>query len=281
MLPSTSLRKVKVRLQVEVLEDRDLLAGNIALANGALKVSGTPRNDTVTVSLAGDKLEVDLTGSANLSRTFNLAEVGSIHFNGNGGFDRLINNTSVPSRFNAGTARQATPEGRKRATCRRRRQKGRRKKQNLAARSIPGDIAADVSLIFAQLNALRAQYGRGSLVIDSILQAAAQQHASNMAIHGYGDGDANGHILFGQDGGDRARAAGYPFTPTTWLGENVAYNYGYGTQSAQQLMTQWTQSSGHFENMIGAAYLKVGIGVAYGWYNGEFRCYGVQMFATA
>lgn len=282
MLRSFTLRTARVRLEVEPLEDRELLAANVALTAGLLTINGTPRNDAVTVSLAGDRIRVDMTGVATLSRTFNLTEVDSITFNGRGGFDRFANSTGLPSRFNGG----ASPEGRKRGTFRRRRRKGGLKRQNPATRTavnlnVPGDVVADVNLIFTQLNALRAQYGLAPLVIDPVLQAAAQQHANNMAVYGYGDGDANGHILFGQDGVARARAAGYPFTPTTWLGENVAYNYGYGAQAAQQLMIQWTQSPGHLENMLRAEFIKVGLGVAYGWYGGEFRCYGVQMFATA
>jgi len=88
----------------------------------------------------------------------------------------------------------------------------------------------------------------------------------------YGDSGTNGHILDGHDVVYRIAQVGYQWS---WLGENVAYCYGYSDPAAQ-LTTQWWNSPDHRANMLGSNFTEIGVGIATG---ASGRTYGVQVFA--
>ncbi|MEX3317009.1 CAP domain-containing protein [Sulfitobacter sp. PS-8MA] len=89
------------------------------------------------------------------------------------------------------------------------------------------------------VNALRDVKGLEPLSYNSQLEQAAEAHARDMAQHGY-----FGHQ--GRDGatvGDRVTAAGYKWC---FVAENVAK----GQRSLEAVMTGWTNSPGHYRNMV-------------------------------
>ncbi len=61
-------------------------------------------------------------------------------------------------------------------------------------------------------------------------------------------------------------------------GENVAMNGGFGNQTDSsmglRLSEQWRDSPGHYSNMIGTQFHRIGIGI----YCGQNGCYGTQIF---
>ena len=87
------------RPQVEQLEERRLLAGNITFDSltGVVTVEGTPHHDRLKLTYAhnGD-IRVKLTGGAYDMALLPVAEVKEVVFDGNGGRDRVINFTTVP-----------------------------------------------------------------------------------------------------------------------------------------------------------------------------------------
>jgi uncharacterized protein YkwD len=112
-----------------------------------------------------------------------------------------------------------------------------------------------------------------ALTVSAVLMQVAQAHAANMARQDrYGDTDTNGHILDGHDVVYRVAQVGYQWS---WLGENVAYCYGYSDPAAQ-LITQWWNSPDHRANILGSNYTEFGVGLATG---ASGRTYAVQVFA--
>src|SRR5262249_54697411 len=133
-------------------------------------------------------------------------------------------------------------------------------------------LTADQALIFNMVNQWRQQSGLPPLVINPLLQQAAQAHADNMARQDkYGDTDQNGHILDGHDFIWRLAQVGYVWSVA---GENVAYNLGYANPVVT-LANQWWDSPDHRANILGADYTEIGIGLARG---ASGRTYGVQLF---
>jgi uncharacterized protein YkwD len=113
---------------------------------------------------------------------------------------------------------------------------------------------ADVqSAVVSTANQQRSQAGRGSLVVDSRLTAAAQRHSDDMArrttmTHSGGDGT---------DGGQRIRSAGYRWS--TWA-ENVAA----GQTTAAEVMSAWLASPGHRANILNKGVAHIGVAATKG-----------------
>jgi uncharacterized protein YkwD len=238
-----------VRPAVEGLEDRQLLAGHIAFDPGAgiLAVSGTPHNDRLLVSYRGNKIKVNLSGGGVTSRTAPRSRVREIVFYGNGGADSWWNTTRVPVVNGADVPPPAALD-----------------------KAVP---SIGVQGIIDQTNAFRAVGGLPALTVSAVLMQVAQAHAANMARQDrYGDTDTNGHILDGHDVVYRVAQVGYQWS---WLGENVAYCYGYSDPAAQ-LITQWWNSPDHRANILGSNYTEFGVGLATG---ASGRTYAVQVFA--
>lgn len=99
------------------------------------------------------------------------------------------------------------------------------------------------------LNAYRASAGRGPVVADPELTAAAQAYAQTMA--------ATGHFAHqGPDGsssGTRARQAG-----CSWRA--AAENIAWGQRSESEVLQGWADSAGHRRNMLNASYTRYGLG---------------------
>jgi uncharacterized protein YkwD len=242
-------KKRTIRLEVERLEDRQLLAGHITFnpSAGMLTVNGTPQNDRLVVSYRGNKIKVNLTGGTVASRTAPRSRVKEIVFFGNGGNDTWWNWTRVPI-INGATVPSLAAK-------------------NTALQSI------GVQGIVNQTNAYRASSGLPALSESALLMQVAQAHAANMARQDkYGDTDTNGHILDGHDVVYRVAQVGYQWS---WLGENVAYCFGYSDPAAQ-LMIQWWNSPDHRANILDSNYTEIGVGIATG---ASGRTYGDVVFA--
>src|SRR5262249_33214459 len=113
------------------------------------------------------------------------------------------------------------------------------------------NLSAGVQYIIDQTNAARVARGLAPLTVNPPLGQMAQGHADNTATaNRYGDTDTDGHILDGHDWTWRAAQVGYTYS---YLGENVAYNFGYSDPAAQMFI-QWWNSPGHRENMLNPNY---------------------------
>jgi uncharacterized protein YkwD len=103
--------------------------------------------------------------------------------------------------------------------------------------------------VFTLVNQARAQAGCKPLVNDPRLATAAQQHSDDMANRNYFSHTTPEGVTFDK----RETAAGYP-SPG---GENIAQ----GQTTAQQVMTDWMNSSGHRANILNCTFAAIGIGV--------------------
>jgi uncharacterized protein YkwD len=103
--------------------------------------------------------------------------------------------------------------------------------------------------VFTLVNQARAQAGCAALKNDARLTEAAQGHSDDMSANHYFDHTTPSGVTFDA----REKAAGYP-TPG---GENIAE----GQTSAQQVMTDWMNSSGHRANILNCQFTVIGIGL--------------------
>ena len=107
--------------------------------------------------------------------------------------------------------------------------------------------------LIAAHNAIRSQYGLGSLSGNSELHNAALGHARYMA-----DNDFVGH--YGANGsyvGDRATAAGYEWVV---VGENCAGGF---VGDVNGVMQGWMDSPGHRANILLGEFTEIGVGSVY------------------
>jgi uncharacterized protein YkwD len=100
------------------------------------------------------------------------------------------------------------------------------------------------------VNTARAQAGCPALVVEPHLNAAAQGHSDDMAARNYFSHDTPE----GKDFATRILEAGYPGNPG---GENIAK----GQRTAQQVMTDWMNSSGHRANILNCRFTAIGLGL--------------------
>jgi uncharacterized protein YkwD len=248
----------KVRLNVELLEDRRLLASHITLAphSGVVTVVGTGGNDNILISYHASKVRVSLTGGIDQAAQFGRRRVQEVFIVPNGGYDRWYNTTRVPVFTETGPTAPSFPLA------------------SVAYKSTAPDPATADQNLLQQVNGFRQSAGLRALAANAQLMQVAQAHANNMARQDrYGDTDTNGHILDGHDVVWRVAQVGFRWAT---LGENVAYDYGY-YDPAGQLMIQWWNSPEHRANILATKYTVVGIGVATG---ASGRTYGVMVFAT-
>jgi uncharacterized protein YkwD len=249
----------KVRLDVEMLEDRRLLASHIAFAppSGVVTVIGTGTNDNIQISYHAAKVCVTLSGGVDQAAQFARRRVKEVVIVANGGYDSWYNTTRVPVFAVTGpTASPSSPSA------------------PVVFKSTTPDPATADQQLLQQVNAYRLSAGLRPLAANNALMHVAQAHADNMARQDkYGDTDTNGHILDGHDVVWRVAQVGFHWSN---LGENVAYDFGY-YDPAGQLMIQWWNSPEHRANILGTKYTVVGIGVATG---ASGRTYGVMVFAT-
>jgi uncharacterized protein YkwD len=120
--------------------------------------------------------------------------------------------------------------------------------------------------VLAAVNAERARAGRAPLAPDARLDAAAQDHACDMAKKGFfGHKGSSGSSVSA-----RVRAAGLRSCTTA---ENIAY----GWRDPGRVMTEWMQSSGHRDNILRGSVNAIGIG--YVPASGGAGPWWVQVFA--
>jgi uncharacterized protein YkwD len=134
---------------------------------------------------------------------------------------------------------------------------------------VPGSVLS----LLGWANSLRAAVGVPPLIVDWRLQPEAANFALGMAsTDHYLDSDTL-HEWFGQSFLDRFEIANFQ---GSFLGENVAYNYGY-QDGVQELAAQWQNSRAHYDNVVNPGFSFVGIGVAV---SSTGKTYGEMMFGS-
>lgn len=121
-------------------------------------------------------------------------------------------------------------------------------------------FASEIQTVIAETNKLRAEKGLAPLVYDERLSAHAQIRAIESASsfsHTRPDGTNWDVGMIGNGGG--------------------AENLAAGRALGQQAVTQWKNSTGHYNNIMNAKYTNIGVGVVY-VPNGEYKYYWVQIF---
>lgn len=117
-------------------------------------------------------------------------------------------------------------------------------------------------------NADRSAAGLGKVTEDALLDRAAQLKANDMAAKGYFshvDPSGNAPWMW-------FKKVGYYY----WdAGENLAINFS----DSQSVNAAWMNSPTHRENLLNGTYSRMGIGIAYGTYQGKPATYIVQFFA--
>lgn len=106
---------------------------------------------------------------------------------------------------------------------------------------LPVSTSAGIGVAAANLAAIRSQAGTGAVSQNAALQAAAQAHADDLAARG-------GLSHTGSDGSnlsDRIARTGYN---ACWAGENIAR----GQPDIPSVFQAWTNSAGHYNNMVNA-----------------------------
>jgi len=112
-----------------------------------------------------------------------------------------------------------------------------------------------------QVNAARAAYGFGPVVLDAGVSAAAAAHAWDQARNGY----FSHYSLDGRSREDRLRAAGVGFG---WSGENQCYHVGMSEQAtldwchAQFMSEPYPGHWNHIANILNPNARRMGVGIA-------------------
>jgi uncharacterized protein YkwD len=106
-------------------------------------------------------------------------------------------------------------------------------------------------LVLRAINAVRAHAGLRPLALDATLVRAAEAHSLAMAQSG---------LVTHADFAHRIRASG---APGRVFGENVAWSTEL-EPAAQSVVLRWLASPRHRANVLGTAFGRVGVGVAYG-----------------
>jgi uncharacterized protein YkwD len=115
--------------------------------------------------------------------------------------------------------------------------------------------AAYAAQVAVQLNQQRAANGLGPLVVSPLLTNSAEWKSLHMAYYGYLDhSDPAPPVARTAD--VRIADCGYTFEAA--IGENIAE--GFNTPSS--VMSAWMGSEGHRENILGASFTAMGVGVA-------------------
>jgi uncharacterized protein YkwD len=115
------------------------------------------------------------------------------------------------------------------------------------------DLAGAEAIVFQQTNAERAKTGAKALVSDPALNALARSRSEDMVNRNYFDHvTPDGKKVF-----DMLKEMGFAYTTA---GENIAYNSYPISQSPQQVMTAWMNSSGHKANILNTRYGRIGVG---------------------
>lgn len=141
-----------------------------------------------------------------------------------------------------------------------------------AAAPATPEPGADEQAIVAAANAFRRSQGLGPLRVQPQLQAAAAGFAAWMART-----DRYGHQADGRQPVQRVEARGYEHC---LVAENIAFEYRSVAfepgELPERFMQGWIHSPGHRANLLDAAAVDTGVGVARSGRSG--RWYAVQLF---
>jgi hypothetical protein len=123
--------------------------------------------------------------------------------------------------------------------------------------------------IVSLTNQSRVQYGLPELTLNTKLSQAAQNKANDMLAKGYfahntPDGKTPWSFI---------KATGYSYLSA---GENLAVDF---TQ-AESVSAAWMNSPGHRANILNKSFQEIGIGIAFGMWQGHQTTFVVQMFGT-
>lgn len=142
----------------------------------------------------------------------------------------------------------------------------------VAAAAAAAEPDADERAVVAQANDFRRSQGLGPLQVQPQLQAAADGFAAWMART-----DRYGHQADGRQPVQRVEAQGYDHC---LVAENIAYEYRSVAFEPGELpgrfMQGWIHSPGHRANLMDAAAVDTGVGIARSGRSG--RWYAVQVF---
>lgn len=129
-------------------------------------------------------------------------------------------------------------------------------------------LAAVITASLVDLaNEDRKEDALGTLKVNSVLQAAAQAKANDMAAKGY-----FAHVSpDGRDSWSWFKAAGYSFS---YAGENLAVNFS----DSEDVEKAWMDSPTHRANILNGKFTEIGIATAEGEYKGKKTTFVVQMF---
>jgi uncharacterized protein YkwD len=125
-----------------------------------------------------------------------------------------------------------------------------------------------VSGIIAQTNKQRRGQSAATLAESSRLDASAQVKADDILRRQYFEHTAPG----GKTVSDLVAAQGYQYIK---IGENLALG---DFSSDEDVVTAWMNSPGHRANILDSAYTEMGVGVAFGMYQGHMVSVAVQHF---
>lgn len=142
--------------------------------------------------------------------------------------------------------------------------------------SFPGFRASvfdSLSAIYASVlvnlaNKDRAAENVPELVVNPILERAAQMKADDMASRGY----FSHNTPEGKTPWYWLELSGYKYK---YAGENLAVNF----LDSEEIHTAWMNSRGHFLNIVNPKYTEIGIATSTGIYKGREAVFVVQMFA--
>jgi uncharacterized protein YkwD len=140
--------------------------------------------------------------------------------------------------------------------------------------SLRTNVFDSLSAIYASVlvnltNQNRAVANVSQLIVNPILEKAAQMKADDMAAKGYfahntPDGKTPWYWF---------NLAGYKYT---YAGENLAVNF----QESADVETAWMNSHGHFLNIMNPKFTEIGIATSTGIYKGRQAVFVVQLFGA-
>lgn len=141
--------------------------------------------------------------------------------------------------------------------------------QSSAETLSPASGVIATSTIISLTNGDRISLGLPALRADAALEAAAQMKADNMAAQGY----FAHNTPDGKNPWYWFKKAGYAFL---YAGENLAIRFS--TPAA--IEKAWMASPGHRRNIVNGNYSDIGVGIAYGTYQGSATAFVVELFGS-
>lgn len=113
--------------------------------------------------------------------------------------------------------------------------------------------------VFNLVNEHRVNNGLSPFIWSNSLHETSRYKSNSMVQHDYFshsnpqlNGKGSSYLLW--------ELYGVPFN---CIGENIASRSGYSSVSAEEIFTQWKNSSGHNENMLNSKFTHIGVGIVY------------------